>query len=81
MQCVHTIVCFDLNNNALLIKIILSSFKFLLLLVGLLLKAPRVITHTTLGDYTFLAEAPKLWNSLPVNIRNEQKFLEFLNIA
>ena len=29
MQCVHIIVCFDSNNNALLIKIILSSFKFL----------------------------------------------------
>ena len=75
MLCVHVIVCFDFNNNALLIKIILSSFKFFITVGRAPPKSSKsVITHTTLGDYSFLAEAPNLWNSLPVNICNEQNF-------
>ena len=45
---------------------------------GLLPQAPRVITHTTLGDRAFLAAQPKLWNSLPaINIHNEENFNAF----
>lgn len=49
---------------------------------GLLLQAPRVITYTTLGDHAFLAAAPKLRNSLPVNKFAMRKILKLLkNIA
>ena len=44
---------------------------------GLLLQAPRFITHTTLGDRALLAATPKLWNSLAVNIPNEENFNTF----
>ena len=30
---------------------------------------PRIITKKTLGDGSFMASAPKLWNRLPSNIR------------
>ena len=30
---------------------------------------PRIITKKTLGDRSFMASAPKLWNRLPSNIR------------
>ena len=30
---------------------------------------PRTITKKTLGDRSFMASAPKLWNRLPSNIR------------
>ena len=30
---------------------------------------PRIITKKTLGDRSFMASAPKLWNGLPSNIR------------
>ena len=30
---------------------------------------PRTITKKTLGDRSFMAAAPKLWNRLPSNIR------------
>jgi hypothetical protein len=36
----------------------------------LLLKPPLCKTYTTLGDRAFTASAPKLWNTLPVEIRN-----------
>ena len=36
----------------------------------LLLKPPPCKTYTTLGDRAFVASAPKLWNALPVEIRN-----------
>ena len=37
----------------------------------LLLKPPPCsTTYTTLGDRAFMASAPKLWNALPVEIRN-----------
>ena len=37
---------------------------------GLLLNPLTCKTYTTLGDRAFMASAPKLWNALPVNIRN-----------
>ena len=42
------------------------SMEKLQILVGLLLPAPRVIACTKVGDCTFLAAGPKLWNSLPL---------------
>ena len=36
----------------------------------LLLMPPSVKTYTTLGDRAFSASAPKLWNSLPLYLRN-----------
>ena len=75
MQCVDIIVCFDFNNNALLIKIILSSFKFLISVGRTPPKSSKsYYSYEIIGDYVFLAEAPKLWNSLSVNIRNKENF-------
>ena len=33
---------------------------------GVLLQAPRVVTHMRLGECAFLATAPKLWNRLSI---------------
>ena len=40
----------------------------------IMLQAPRTLTKKTLGDRAFLAAAPKLWNGLPSQIRNEPNF-------
>ena len=37
---------------------------------NLFLEIEKVKTYTTLGDRTFQAAAPKLWNNLPFNIRS-----------
>ena len=41
---------------------------------GLLLQAPRLVTYMRLGECAFMATAPKLWNSFPINICNEENF-------
>ena len=38
----------------------------------ILLENPRTMTKPTLGNRAFTAVAPKLWNSLPSDIRNTQ---------
>ena len=42
-----------------------------------MLQMPRILTKKTLGDRAFLAAAPKLWNGLPSQIRNEPNFNRF----
>ena len=42
--------------------------------MGIMLQTPRTLTKKTLGDRAFLAAAPKLWNGLPSQIRNEPNF-------
>ena len=42
-----------------------------------MLQTPRTLTKKTLGDRAFLAAAPKLWNGLPSQIRNEPNFHRF----
>ena len=42
-----------------------------------MLQTPRTLTKKTLGDRAFLAAAPKLWNGLPSQIRNEPNFHSF----
>ena len=37
---------------------------------GILLSAPKRLTKVTMGDRSFMAAAPRLWNSLPVSIRS-----------
>ena len=44
---------------------------------GLLLAPCRGKTLTTLGDRSFHAAAPKLWNDLPGSIRNTQSLNKF----
>ena len=41
-----------------------------------MLQTPRTLTKKTLGDRAFLAVAPKLWNGLPSQIRNEPLFID-----
>ena len=41
-----------------------------------MLQTPRTSTKKTLGDRVFLAAAPKLWNGLPSQIRNEPFFID-----
>ena len=45
--------------------------------MGIMLQTPRTLTKKTLGDRAFLAAAPKLWNGLPSQIRNEPNFNMF----
>ena len=45
--------------------------------MGIMLQMPRTLTKKTLGDRAFLAAAPKLWNGLPSQIRNEPNFHRF----
>ena len=45
--------------------------------MGIMLQSPRTLTKKTLGDRAFLAAAPKLWNGLPSQIRNEPNFHRF----
>ena len=42
--------------------------------IGIMLQTPRILTKKTLADRAFLAAAPKLWNGLPSQIRNEPYF-------
>ena len=44
--------------------------------MGIILQT-RTLTKKTLGDHPFLAAAPKLWNGLPSQIRNEPNFNRF----
>ena len=44
--------------------------------MGIMLQTPRTLTKKTLGDRAFLAVAPKLWNGLPSQIRNEPLFID-----
>ena len=37
---------------------------------GILLSTPKLFTKVTMGDRSFMAAAPRLWNSLPVSIRS-----------
>ena len=37
---------------------------------GILLSIPKRFTKVTMGDRTFMATAPRLWNSLPVSFRS-----------
>ena len=37
---------------------------------GILLSTPKSFTKVTMGDRSFMAAAPRLWNSLPVSIRS-----------
>ena len=43
----------------------------------LLLKLPQLKTKVTLGDRAFSCAAPKLWNSLPIAIRQSQSVAVF----
>ena len=45
--------------------------------MGIMLQTPRILTKKTLGDRAFSAAAPKLWNGLPSQIRNEPNFNRF----
>ena len=52
---------------------------------GILLSTSKRFTEVTMGDRSFMAAAPRLWNSLPVSIRSacttsdfEQKVEKFL---
>ena len=45
--------------------------------MGIMLQTPRILTKKTSGDRAFLAAAPKLWNGLPSQIRNEPNFHRF----
>ena len=45
--------------------------------MGIMPQTPRTLTKKTLGDRAFLATAPKLWNGLPSQIRNEPNFHRF----
>ena len=45
--------------------------------MGIMLQTPSILTKKTLGDLAFLAAAPKLWNGLPSQIRNEPNFNRF----
>ena len=36
---------------------------------GILLSTPKRFTKVTMGDRSFMAAAPRLWNSLPIEIR------------
>ena len=45
--------------------------------MGIMLQMPIILTKKTLGDRAFLAAAPKLWNTLPSQIRIERNFNRF----
>ena len=77
----------DLNRSQLapdyisnLIKIMERSHYSLRSNTGLLLQPLNVITKKTLGDRTFSAAAPRLWNRLPQDLRNEDNFVKFKNL-
>ena len=43
----------------------------------LILKPPTQLTKVTLGDRAFICAAPKLWNSLPLSVREADSLLSF----
>ena len=43
----------------------------------LLLKMPTCKTKVTLGDRAFSCAAPKIWNNLPLSIRNPKSVTSF----
>ena len=63
-------------------KIIIITFKAIhgqapVYLQELIMLQTPTLTKKTLGDRAFLAAAPKLWNGLPSQIRNEPNFHRF----
>ena len=42
-----------------------------LMMVHMLILAPRGKTKKSMGDHAFAVAAPKIWNELPLQIRNE----------
>ena len=44
-----------------------------------LLSSPNFKTLATIGDRVFIAAAPKLWNTLPLTLRNIDNFNLFKN--
>ena len=46
--------------------------------IGLLLSVPRISSKKTLGNRTFIIAAPKVWNELNLNIRNETIVSSFI---
>ena len=63
-------------------KIIIITFKAIhgqtpVYLQELIMLQTPTLTKKTLGDRAFLAAAPKLWNGLPSQIRNEPNFNRF----
>ena len=45
--------------------------------MGIMPQSLRTLPKKTPGDRAFLAAAPKLWNGLPSQIRNEPNFHRF----
>ena len=45
---------------------------------GILLSTPRRVTKVTMGDQSFMAAAPRLWDSLPVSIRSARTKSDFI---
>ena len=44
---------------------------------GILLSNPKCFQRVTMGDRSFMAAAPRLWNSLPVDIRSACTISDF----
>ena len=44
---------------------------------GILLSTPKRFTKVTMGDRSFMAAAPRLWNSLPIDIRSACTISDF----
>ena len=44
---------------------------------GILLSTPKPFQRVTMGDRSFMAVAPRLWNSLPVDIRSACTISDF----
>ena len=44
---------------------------------GILLSTPKILKKVTMGDRSFMAAAPRLWNSLPVDIRSAKTTSDF----
>ena len=44
---------------------------------GILLSTPKTFQRVTMGNRSFMAAAPRLWNSLPVDIRSARTISDF----
>ena len=44
---------------------------------GILLSTPKTFQRVTMGDRSFMAAAPRLWNSLPVDTRSACTISDF----
>ena len=44
---------------------------------GILLSTPKTFQRVIMGDRSFMAAAPRLWNSLPVDIRSARTISDF----